>query len=89
MKQITLHNLPEDIELIARMDAEKRGVSLGEAILTLLRKAVDRTSCRTRGEGEVRDIGYFCGKWSDAEADSFDGHLKEQRRIDEEVWAAK
>lgn len=41
MKQITLRDIPYEIEKLIKREAEKKGLSLNKAFLSLLEKATD------------------------------------------------
>lgn len=88
MRQMTLRNIPDEIEMVARSEAGKQGVSLNKAFLTLLRKGTLQTitqspaitsQCKSR-------FSRFCGIWNDEDADKFDAALLEQRKIDNDEW---
>jgi hypothetical protein len=87
MRQMTLRDIPDEIEMLARSEADRQGISLNKAFLSLLRKSTEQTtqltiSARKGGASFSR----FCGVWSEDEAAEFDKALKEQRGIDDEAW---
>ena len=88
MRQITLRDIPEEIEAVVRSEAAERGVSLNKAFLSLLKRGFQQAA-RTPEirKARTRDsFSRFCGLWSTEEAGEFDDALDEQRRIDGEVW---
>ena len=88
MRQMTLRDIPDDIEMIARTEASRQGVSLNKAFLTLLRKSTQQTVAQPSSVDKKSKSSFsrFCGVWSDAEATEFDKALLEQRKIDNEAW---
>lgn len=87
MRQMTVRDIPDDVESVVRSEAELRGVSLNKAFLTLLKRGVQQSHIlsapceRTKGR-----FTRFCGIWSDEEAAVFDEATDRQRSIDKELW---
>ncbi len=87
MRQMTLRDIPDDVESVIRNEADLRGVSLNKAFLTVLTRGAQQTQLvpasveLTKGR-----FARFCGIWSDEEATAFDGAADKQRRIDSELW---
>lgn len=88
MRQMTLRDIPDDIEMIARSEASRQGVSLNKAFLTLLRKSTQQKDAQISSADKKRSNRFsrFCGIWTDTEATEFDKSLLEQRSIDNEAW---
>ncbi len=88
MRQMTLRDIPEEIEMVVRNEASKKGVSLNKAFLTLLRRGTQQTTGQspTVNRQHKSQFTRFCGIWSDEDAVEFDKALLEQRKIDNEVW---
>ena len=88
MRQMTLRDIPEDIEIIARNEASRQGISLNKAFLTLLRKSAQQNITQLSSVDKKRKSRFsrFCGVWTDTEATEFDKALLEQRTIDNEAW---
>ncbi len=86
MKQITIRGVPEEVKKIVRKEADRRGVSLNKAVISLL----ERTSAPKAPEKKKRilydDLDRLAGLWSREEAASFDKSLKAQRKVDSELW---
>ena len=82
MKQLTLRNIPEDIEREIRRIARERGSSINKTIHELLGEAlgIDRTS------GKKRDLSDFAGFWDEEEAKEFEEATKLFEEIDAELW---
>jgi hypothetical protein len=88
MRQMTLRDIPEEVEMAARNEASRQGISLNKAFLTLLRKSTQQNITRISSAEKKQKSRFsrFCGIWSDAEAAEFDKALLEQRTIDNETW---
>ncbi len=88
MRQMTLRDIPDEIEMVARNEASKQGVSLNKAFLTLLRKGTLQTIAQSPAVDNNRESRFsrFCGVWTNEEAVEFDTNLSEQRKIDNEAW---
>lgn len=85
MKPVTLRNVPPDVERAIRRRARERSLSLNKAIITLLE---EDTGTRKRPKRAVvyHDLDHLAGTWNTQEASEFASALREQRRIDEELW---
>jgi len=89
MRQMTLRDIPEEIEMIARDEASRQGVSLNKAFLSLLRKSAQQSTPQTPVTDNTKRssrFSRFVGVWSDAETTEFNKVLLEQRKVDEESW---
>ncbi len=88
MRQMTLRDIPEEIEMVVRNEASKKGVSLNKAFLALLRKGTQQAIVQSPAVSRQRKSRFsrFCGIWSDEDAVEFDKALLEQRKIDNEAW---
>ena len=88
MRQMTLRDIPDEIEMVARNEASKQGVSLNKAFLALLRKGTQLAIAQSPAASRQRKSRFsrFCGIWSDEDASLFDKTLLEQRKIDDEAW---
>ena len=89
MRQITLRDIPEDVESLARAEARRKGVSLNKALLALLRRGAECQPNANRRLSPVarHDFIKFLGAWSREEADACDAAVAEQRGIDSELWS--
>ena len=86
MRQITIRGIPEEVEKMIKKEAEKKGLSLNKAFISLLEKLVG-----TKGKEKKRiafhlDLDHLSGIWSKEEADTFKRSLQFQREIDEDLW---
>ncbi len=85
MKAITVRNLPPPVARAIEQKAKKDKTSLNQTVIGLLAEATGH------GRGQAKrklhhDFDKFAGRWSKAEADEFDAHLKEMRRVDPKDW---
>ena len=87
MRQITLRGIPDDIESAAQEEARIKGVSLNKAFLSLLRKGIEQQEHSSRSKASRRgsEFSQFLGLWDEEEGTAFDGSLREQRAIDEDL----
>jgi hypothetical protein len=86
LKQITIRGIPVEIEKLIKEEAEKKGVSLNKAFLSLLMKATG-----LKGEGKKKkilyhDLDHLSGAWTKEDSTMFEKKLKLLRKIDEEIW---
>ena len=88
MRQMTLRDIPDEIEMIAREEASRQGVSLNKAFLSLLRKSTHKNASQSSASDMKRGSRFsrFSGVWSDEDVAEFNKVLLDQRAIDEEAW---
>jgi hypothetical protein len=90
LKQITLRGIPRELEQRLRREASKKGISMNKAFLSLLQES---TGPGSKARKSVRkkilhhDLDYLAGKWTKADAESFNKALGCQRKIDEDLWS--
>jgi plasmid stability protein len=82
LSQLTIRNLPPEIEQAIRRRARERHISINQSITELLSEAM---GIPKSGEKQ-RDLSDLAGTWSDEEAQEFEEALRRQRGIDEEIW---
>ena len=83
MKAITLRNVPPEIARVVRKRASEKGQSLNKAVLELV---AEGAGLKKPAKVRHSDLDALFGSWSKKEADAFDRHLRELRKIDPEVW---
>lgn len=83
MKAITLRNIPKELAKELERKARIERKSLNRVVLELLSRACGVRNAERRVNGDFEAI---FGAWTDEEADAFDAVLREQRRIDPELW---
>ncbi len=77
---LTLRNLPPDVASKLRAEARRRGASLNQTAVDILRVGLGVAGPRSNG------LGRLGGAWSPAEADAFDAAVAFTAEIDEELW---
>ncbi len=82
MSQITLRQLPENLENQIRKLARKNKTSINKTVIDLLERALGTD----RGSKKKRDLSKLKGTWSQLEADEFDKIMQSFNQIDKEVW---
>jgi len=82
MSQLTVRNLPPEIEEAIRRRARERHISINQSITELLCEALGIPE----SGGKRRDLSDLAGTWSEDEAQAFDEAIRHQRGIDEELW---
>lgn len=79
MKQITLRGVPVEIERKIRKEAEKKGLSLNKAFISLLEKTAG-TKKKTHEKKLLRhDLDHLCGIWTRKESEEFIKNIESQR----------
>jgi len=83
MNAITVRNLPPAVAKAVKEKARKEKLSLNRAIVRLLEEATGQ-----QGKKKVihHDLDHLAGTWSEEEYQQFMVALREQRRIDPEMW---
>ena len=84
MGAITVRNLPPKVAKAIREKARKERLSINKAVVKLLEEATG--AARESKRPVYHDLDRFFGTWTKEEADAFDEALREQRRIDPEMW---
>lgn len=81
MNQLTLRQIPTDVQKSLKVTAKKNGVSLNKAIIGLLKKALHL------GESsKKRDLSKLAGTWSSGDASEFKKNTASFEKLDKEVW---
>lgn len=86
MKQITLRDIPDDVKKTVQREAERKGLSLNKAFISILERAVSGKAPEKKRQTIYHDLDHLAGLWSREEAASFDKTLKAQRKVDAELW---
>jgi hypothetical protein len=86
LKQITLRGIPVDIERMIKREAERKGLSLNKAFLSLLEKATGTKEKVQKKKSLHHDLDHLCGIWTKKEAEEFTKSVELQRTIDEDLW---
>lgn len=85
MKVVTLRKLPPEVVRAVQRRARERGTSISKAVVSLLEEA---TGVRPRRGAATlhHDLDALAGSWTEEEARAFERTLREQRRVDPELW---
>ncbi len=86
MKQLTIRGIPDEVEKIIEREAKRKRKSKNKIVVSLLEQA---TSVKPRKSNRVKlyhDLDHLSGLWSAKEAERFEKHLMNQRKIDEDLW---
>jgi hypothetical protein len=83
LNPITLRNVPPEVARAIEGKARRERLSLNKAVVRLLEEAIAPNGGK---EATHHDLDRFFGAWTKKEARAFDRSIKEQRRIDPEMW---
>lgn len=86
MSQITIRDLPPEVEKTIRKESKRKGVSLNKVVVSLLERTIGVQKKGAEGKKIYHDLDRLSGTWSKKEAEKFENNLRSQRQIDEEVW---
>ncbi|MBI5048130.1 MAG: hypothetical protein HZB54_04185 [Deltaproteobacteria bacterium] len=86
MKQITLRDIPYEIERLIKREASEKGLSLNKAFLSLLEKATGIKVKEKKKKAIYHDLDRLSGIWTKNDAVAFEKNLELQRKIDEGLW---
>ena len=82
MKHITVRNVPEDLERALTEEKQRRGKSLNQTVIDLLKQALGVGPDGKRSNS----LGRLAGGWSEDEFRAFESAVAETERIDPELW---
>lgn len=86
MKQITLRGIPVEIERMIKKEAERKGLSLNKAFISLIEKATGTKEKMQKRKSMHHDLDHLCGIWTKRDAEEFTKNVEFQRTIDEGLW---
>ena len=86
MKQITLRGIPVEIERMIKKEAERKGLSLNKAFISLVEKAMGTKEKMRKRKSMHRELDHLCGVWTKRDAEEFTKNVEFQRTIDEGLW---
>jgi len=86
MKAVTLRNLPPNVAEAIRKEANRKGMSLNKAVISLLANRVSVREKKKSRQTRYHDLDDLAGSWSKKEAAEFDKSLAVQRTIDPDLW---
>jgi len=86
MKAVTLRSLPPDIADAIRKEANRKGMSLNKAVISLLANRMGVRDKRKSRQTRHHELDDLAGSWSKKEAAEFEKSLAAQRTIDLDLW---
>ncbi len=86
LKQITLRGIPVAIERMIKKEAERKGLSLNKAFISLVEKATGTKEKMQKRKSMHHDLDHLCGIWTKRDAEEFTKNVEFQRTIDEGLW---
>ena len=86
MKQIVVRGIPEQVARTIKKEAERKGLNLNKAFLSVLEKATGLIGAERKKKALYHDLDHLSGIWTKTEADRFEQNLEFQREIDETLW---
>lgn len=81
MKQITIRNVPQELAAALKKETGRRGKSLNQTAIDLLRQALGVGSTRY-----TNDLEKLAGTWSTKDLEKFQQDTSIFERIDPELW---
>ncbi len=77
---ITVRNLPDDVSAALQREKRRRGVSLNQTVIDLLRQSLGVRSVRSNG------LSRLAGTWTEADQREFLANVQSFDEIDPELW---
>lgn len=85
MRSITLRNLPRELLRKIQERARADRTSATRAAIRILEESLGLAR-KPQGRVEHDDLDFLIGAWSRDRADALDAAIRDQRRIDPELW---
>ncbi|MFA6033645.1 MAG: hypothetical protein WC889_12155 [Myxococcota bacterium] len=82
MKQLTIRNVGADLSRALDTERHRRGTSLNQFVLDVLRQALGLSAERSFRNG----LGRFSGTWNNKDLAEFEKNTAVFEKIDEEMW---
>ena len=86
LKQLTIRGFDPDVEDELRDLVKREGLSLNQAVMQLLRRAIGQRNIADRGNRVGRALDDLAGTWSAREAQEFSDAIEPLERIDQTFW---
>ncbi|MBU4173543.1 MAG: hypothetical protein KJ686_01365 [Actinobacteria bacterium] len=86
MKQYTIRGVPRAIEKMIEREADRTGLSINKAFISLLEKALLGRGVKNKKKKRHEDLDGLFGVWEGHESEEFEDNLKSQREIDGALW---
>jgi plasmid stability protein len=82
MRYLTVRNLPSDLARALEREKRRRGTSLNQTLLDLLRQSLGLTPGGRRSTG----LAALAGTWDAAEEARFEAAIAPTEQVDVELW---
>ena len=86
MNQLTVRGFDDELSDRIQRLAQREGISLNKAVLTLLRKGAGLTDSAGAPGTVGSSLDHLIGTWTQDEADAFNAVLQDFETIDESIW---
>ena len=83
MKTMTLRNIPADLARELEREKARRGESLNQVAIDLMKKALGLGASGRRSNG----LAELAGRWSASELEAFQRATAQFEQVDEELWS--
>ncbi|MEZ4226791.1 MAG: hypothetical protein R3B13_37965 [Polyangiaceae bacterium] len=83
MKALTIRNVDKDLARALERETKRRGRSLNQTVLGLLRQALGLEPEQPRSNG----LAKLAGTWSAEELERFERDTRVFEAVDEELWS--
>ena len=80
MKNLTIRNVPDDLHQALTSECARRGLSLNQTVIDLLRQRLGVGISRSNGLGRLAD------RWDDDQFREFENATAAFEGVDEELW---
>ena len=87
MNQLTIRGFDSHLERKIRQLARAEGISLNKAVLRLLRKGAGLGDDGSEHEVVGDSLDHLIGTWTPAEAEEFEGAMKDLSQVDPSLWS--
>ncbi|MCL4415273.1 MAG: hypothetical protein M1371_09795 [Actinobacteria bacterium] len=85
MRQFTVRGLSKELEERIEKEVNEKGLSLNKVLMSLLEKGSGLSRIK-RSQVIYSDLDHLAGSWSLEEAQEIEKYIKDQRKIDEDMW---
>ena len=82
MRHLTVRNVPAELARALTEEKTRRGVSLNQTVIDLLRRSLGQGPHAPYDNG----LGRLAGDWSEEDLREFESNTKMFEQIDEELW---
>lgn len=80
LKHLTIRNVPDDLHQALKAEQRRRGRSLNQTVIDLLRQSLAIGTTRSNG------LGRLAGRWSEADFQRFEQATAPFEQVDPELW---